>query len=199
MISYCAQHDLHRLLLYLLHIRQYSYNHWIISIMMIPPYQLCFALLGFPHGRFYPHISGLFHWYRSNLVIAPVSVKHPKRIWVDRSRGTTKDCWYKHHDDVIKWKHFQRNWPFVRGIHRSPVNYPHKGQWRGALMFSVICARINGWVNNREAGDLRRHRTHYDVTVMMANQSCVQILWDLHCDRPFFKLFCYFIQRCDTY
>ena len=68
--------------------------------------------------------------------------------------------------DVIKWKHFPRYWPFVRGIHRSPVNSPHKGQWRGALMFSLICAWINGWVNNREAGALRRHRTHYDVTVM---------------------------------
>ena len=45
-----------------------------------------------------------------------------------------------HHDDVIKWKYFPRYWPFVRGIHRSPVNSPHKGQWRGALMFSLICA-----------------------------------------------------------
>ena len=41
------------------------------------------------------------------------------------------------HVDVIKWKHFPRHWPFVRGIHRSPVNSPHKGQWRGALMFSL--------------------------------------------------------------
>ena len=56
------------------------------------------------------------------------------------------------HDDVIKWKHFPRYWPFVRGIHRSPVNSPHKGQWRGALMFSLICTWINGWVNNRETG-----------------------------------------------
>ena len=52
------------------------------------------------------------------------------------------------------------------GNHQSPVNSPHKGQWHGVLMFSLICAWINGWVNNREAGDLRRHRTHYDVTVM---------------------------------
>ena len=52
---------------------------------------------------------------------------------------------------------------FVRGIHRSPVNSPHKGQWRGALMFSLICAWLNGWVNNREASDLRRHGAHYDV------------------------------------
>ena len=70
------------------------------------------------------------------------------------------------HDDVIKWKHFPRYWPFVRGIHQWPVSSPHKRQWRGALVFSLICAWINGWVNNREAGDLRRHRTHYDVTVM---------------------------------
>ena len=73
--------------------------------------------------------------------------------------------WLEKHDDVIKWKHFPRYWPFVRGIHRSPVNSPHKGQWRGALMFSLICARINDWVNNREAGDLRRRRAHYDATV----------------------------------
>ena len=45
-------------------------------------------------------------------------------------------------------------------------NSPVPGQWRGALMFALICTRINGWVNNRDAGDLRRHRTHYDVIVM---------------------------------
>ena len=61
---------------------------------------------------------------------------------------------------------FPRYWPFVRGIHRSQVNSPHKGQWRGALIFPLICAWINRWVNNREAGDLRNHRAHYDVSVM---------------------------------
>ena len=70
-----------------------------------------------------------------------------------------------YHDDVIKWKHFPCCWPFVRGMHLWPVNSPHKGQWRGALIFPLICAWINSWVNNREAGDLRRHRAHYDVTV----------------------------------
>ena len=59
------------------------------------------------------------------------------------------------HDDVIKWEHFPPYWPFVRGIHRSPVNSQHKGQWRGALMFSLVCAWIYDWVNNSEAGDLR--------------------------------------------
>ena len=67
------------------------------------------------------------------------------------------------HDDVTKWKHLPRYWPFVRGIHRSPMDSPHKGKWRGALVF--FCAWINAWVNNREVGDLGRHRTHYDVIV----------------------------------
>ena len=67
------------------------------------------------------------------------------------------------HDDVIKWNIFR-----VTGhlCGNSPVNSPHKGQWREALMFSLISAWINGWVNNREAGDLGRHRAHYDVIVM---------------------------------
>ena len=63
----------------------------------------------------------------------------------------------------------QRSW-------RSPVNSPHNRQWRGALMFSMICAWINGWVNNHEAGDLGRNRAHYDVTVMqwgLNQQTCV--------------------------
>ena len=69
-------------------------------------------------------------------------------------------------------KHFPRNWPFVRGIHRSPVNSPHNGQWRGALMFSLIWAWINGWASNRDAGDLRPHRAHYDVTDLNVMRDC---------------------------
>ena len=62
---------------------------------------------------------------------------------------------------------FVRYWPFVWGIHRSPVTSQRPVTlWCGALMISFICARINGSVNNREAGDLRRHRVHYDVIVM---------------------------------
>ena len=63
-----------------------------------------------------------------------------------------------------------RYWPYAWGIHRSPVNSPHKGQWRGALMFSLICAWRNDWVNNREAGGLKRHRVHCDVIVMEGNK-----------------------------
>ena len=55
---------------------------------------------------------------------------------------------------------FPRYWPFVRGIHRSqrPVTQ--------SLIFSLICAWTNGWANNRDTGDLSRHRVDYDVTVM---------------------------------
>ena len=73
---------------------------------------------------------------------------------------------YWAHDEVIVWKHFLLYWPFVPGIHLSPVNSPHKGQWCRALMFSLICAWINSWVNNSEAGDLRCHCAHYDGTVI---------------------------------
>ena len=92
---------------------------------------------------------------------------HVKCTLTNHSDWTMISLQAKWHDDVIKWKHFPRYWPVVRGIHRPPVNSPHKGKWRGALMFSFICTWINGWVNNREAGDLRRHRAHYDVIVMV--------------------------------
>ena len=49
----------------------------------------------------------------------------------------------------------------------DPGEFPHKGQWREALMFSLICVWINGWVNNRKAGNLRGYRIHYDVIVML--------------------------------
>ena len=48
----------------------------------------------------------------------------------------------------------------------GPGWFPHKGQWRRALMFSLICVWLKGWVNNREAGGLIHYRAHYDVIVM---------------------------------
>ena len=68
------------------------------------------------------------------------------------------------------WRHqmetFSALLALCAGNSPVPVNSPHKGQWRGALMFSFICVWINDWVNNRVAGDLKRHRGHYDVNVM---------------------------------
>ena len=64
------------------------------------------------------------------------------------------------HDDVIRWKHFPRYWPFLRDIHRSPVKSPHKGQWRGALMF-FLNGRLSkhswGWWLEAPSNPLWRH------------------------------------------
>ena len=55
-------------------------------------------------------------------------------------------------------------------------NSPHKSQWRGAFMFSLICAWIEDWVNNLEAGDLGCHRVHYGVVVMKGNGTTLPTL-----------------------
>ena len=72
-----------------------------------------------------------------------------------------------YHDDVIKWKHFPRYWPLC-GEFTDRRWIPHTKASDAELWwcFSLICTWINRWVNNREAGDLRRHRAHYDVIVM---------------------------------
>ena len=97
------------------------------------------------------------------------------RIWITME----KPSWYCLLYYVIDSRHVFPYWD----IHASPWwrhqmesfstllaicagNSPHIGQWRGVLMFSLIYVWINGWVNNGEAGDLRRYRTHYDVTVI---------------------------------
>ena len=81
------------------------------------------------------------------------------------------------HDDVMKWKHYPRYLPFVWGIHRWPVNSPHKGRWHGALIFSLTCVWINGWVNHRKAGDLRRPLwRHHNGRIRSAKMKTAQYL-----------------------
>ena len=84
---------------------------------------------------------------------------------------TTTPMWMHH---LSSWRHemetFSALLALCAGNSLVPVNSPHKGQWCGALMFSLICIWINGWVNNREAGDLRRHRGRYDGHVMITSQ-----------------------------
>ena len=97
---------------------------------------------------------------------------------------------------IVCWNRLFRRRPKKTSKHRvaglcegnPPVDSPHKGKWRGALMFSVIstwtcgfthkyqwsgalmfslvCAWTNGSANNQDASDLRLHRAHYDVTLM---------------------------------
>ena len=70
-------------------------------------------------------------------------------------------AWWRHQMET-----FSALLAICAGNSLAPVNFPHKGQWRGALMFALICVWINAWVNNRKAGDLRRYCAHYDVIVM---------------------------------
>ena len=87
--------------------------------------------------------------------------------------------------DVIKWKHFSRHWPFVRGIHRSTVDSPRKGQWLGALFVLFDLQFTICWANNPDACNLRRHRAHYDVTGMHSpvsiwnttSHACAKVMW----------------------
>ena len=134
------------------------------------------SICGMPIHSFHlcdSHINGYSRWWEAPHSVFLDGVFILATMDVHMVKGARKSslsinmdlplCW---HDDIIKWKHFPLYWPFVRGVHLSPVNSPHEGQWRRALMFSLIGVWTNVWVNNWDAGDLRRHRAHYDVTVL---------------------------------
>ena len=82
--------------------------------------------------------------------------------WAIMQTCSREQSWWRH-----QMEKFSALLVLCAGNSPAPVNSPHKGQWRGALMFSLIYAWINGWVNNREDGDLRRHRAHFYVNVMV--------------------------------
>ena len=96
-------------------------------------------------------------WMKSNILLPPSDQYNQFKSKTD---STT---WWRH-----QWKHLPRYWPFVRGIHRSPVNYPHTKTSHAELWcFLWSAPGLNGWVNSHEACDLRRHRAHHDVIVML--------------------------------
>ena len=106
------------------------------------------------------------HWWHRKLslrrfTVPPVTTKL-SNWWSFVLSGSQRFASWWHH----QMKTFSALLALCAGNHRSPVNSPHKGHWREALMFPLICAWINCWANNREAGDLRRHCAHYDVIVM---------------------------------
>ena len=138
------------------------------TLMLFGPYQLesqwCFVVCASLTGDRYNSVRSLPPWPEMTFMLFGLYHLEETKMLLFGSHPL--EIFFNKHDDVIKWKHFRRYWPFVRGIHRSPVISPHTGQWRRALMFSLICTWMNGWVNNREAGELRRYRVHYDVIVM---------------------------------
>ena len=118
------------------------------------------------------HVTGLAN--NTQLTMDPSSFRMTG-LWIrcqtgmvlTKNRHCGKRPWWRHQMETFS--------ALLARIHRSPVSSPHKGQWRGALMFSLICAWINDWVNNREAGDLRRHCAHYDAIVMIGDGPNSQI------------------------
>ena len=83
-------------------------------------------------------------------------------------------AWWRHQMEtfsalLVTGNHLPWYWSSLLGKFLSPLDSPNKGQWRGALVFSLICAWINGRAYNRDADDLRCYRAHYDVTVMAGN------------------------------
>ena len=81
----------------------------------------------------------------------------------------TKSSW-RHDVDVTWWRHQMETFSALLALcaRNSPVTgeFPAQRPVTRDLMFSLICTWTNDWVNNRDAGDLRRHRGHYDVTIM---------------------------------
>ena len=94
-----------------------------------------------------------------------MAYKYQSYVWQSLNAiAMTLQSYVLLYDDVIKWKHFLRYWSFARRIHRWGVDSPDKGQWRGALEFSFMCA----WKmlsSNRDAGDFWRHGAHCNLIV----------------------------------
>ena len=82
-----------------------------------------------------------------------------------RSKHANRGALQVRGHQISWWRHQMETFSALLALCAGNIP-PHKGQWRGALMFTLVCARINGWVNNREAGDLRRNRALYDVSLM---------------------------------
>ena len=69
----------------------------------------------------------------------------------------------KGRDDVIKWKHFPRYRPFMSGIRRSYSLHKASDAEVWCFLWSAPEKKKR---LSRDAGDLRRYRSHYDVTTM---------------------------------
>ena len=99
-----------------------------------------------------------------NQVAFPASELHQ----LSRHPCDVTEWWFM--GSLLWWRHQMETFSALLVI--CVGNSPHKGQWRGALIFPLIRAWINGWVNNCETGDLRRHHAHYDVPVMLKSCTC---------------------------
>ena len=88
----------------------------------------------------------------------------------------TPSPWWRHQMEA-----FSALLAICAGNSPVPGEFPTQRPVTRSFVFSLICVWINGWVNNREAGDLRCYRAHYDVTVMFASDwyRAHLLVWDL--------------------
>ena len=91
--------------------------------------------------------------YRNSVIFAAYFIWISQNIchimhWCQISFHIPRQCVHANANTTL-WRHqmetFPRYWPFVRGIHQSPVDYPEKGLWHGALTLYLICASTNDW------------------------------------------------------
>ena len=137
---------------------EYWYLNGYIDQFVVPCPAFVKPHLRNPHIKY--HLTTIYIFTRHFCPYAYI-FKSLVTIFRNCTKNNKKFSWWRHQMET-----FSAQLSLCAGNSRVPVNSPHKGQWRGPLMFSLICVWINGWVNNREAGDLRRHRGHYDVIVM---------------------------------
>ena len=105
------------------------------------------------------------YWYQIRILTVQIC-GWIYQIWRSQIRHFHNSAY---HDDVINWKHFRLYWSFVQGIHWfSRWIAPTKAS-DAELWFFFHLRWTNGWANNRDAGDMRRHHAHYYVTVMICH------------------------------
>ena len=153
----------------------------------------CFAILNF----FDDEVNSINKWIWTAVLFVWICFQYPEicnelNIWI--SRFISEHPRWRHHANGMETLFalqtlcedvpsgfpsqniFRVTIPFLGRIHRSPMDSLHKGQWRRALMFPLMCAWTISWGNNRDAGDLRRHRAHFDVTIITCH---VHRPWDI--------------------
>ena len=131
------------------------------------PFYIIFGKTYFRDNRLYPWPLPIVQTVHRGASFPNIVSQRWWHGWVTYCFGwqvITPTSWWRHQMET-----FSASLAICAGNSPDPVNSTHKGQWRGALMFSLVCVWINGWVNNREAGDFRRHHAHYDVIVIYHN------------------------------
>ena len=108
-------------------------------------------------------------WKKNCLMLQ--SVPCPLMAWhrwmLEYQQADWWKCWFSYHDDATKWKYLHVTDPLGRESTGHRWIPPHTGKWRNPLTFWLIYEWTNGLANNPGNGYLRRHRTHYDVNVML--------------------------------